>query len=445
MFEQLEMQHSKYSKDPLFSCALEGVSNVIAGIKHVSIVIHSPQGCASTVGAGFDQQEVDFTQRKIGCTRLFETDIVMGASDKLRDVIFQAEKNFHTELMFVVGTCASDIIGEDIDAVCREIQPKIKAKLVPLQAGGFRGNCYDGIDMGLEMLLPMIEKSPIKYTDSVNIIAPQASANPTWYADLAWVRQILGKIGLHVQTVFCHETSLQEIKQAGRASANILLSNDAGQQFAEKLEDEYGIPWIMKDIPMPIGLKNTKRWLKALGRYFHKDKQIENIIASEEKIVLDTLRKRGMMIIPRYRNCQVILSTDATMGIGLIRMLFEELEMIPEVIIFKHIASSSEAILDSELNDMHIHPKVLLNADGYAVKEAVQDNYCDLVIGSAWEKYIAEKEGLQVSFDVFEPTNRITYINESYFGFEGMLHLLQTFANDWERAFRSKNIEVNAY
>ena len=79
------------------------------------------------------------------------------------------------------------------------------------------------------------------------------------------------------------------------------------------------------------------------------------------------------------------------------------------------------------------------------VKEAVQDNYCDLVIGSAWEKYIAEKEGIQVSFDVFEPTNRITYINESYFGFEGMLHLLQAFANDWERAFRSKNIEVNAY
>ncbi|MHC5769126.1 MAG: hypothetical protein ACYTXI_26605 [Nostoc sp.] len=39
--------------------------------------------------------------------------------------------------MFVVGTCAADIIGEDIAGLCNQLQPDIKAKLVPLMAVGF--------------------------------------------------------------------------------------------------------------------------------------------------------------------------------------------------------------------------------------------------------------------------------------------------------------------
>jgi nitrogenase molybdenum-iron protein alpha/beta subunit len=111
---ELKFANCDHSRDPIVGCALEGVASILAGIKGASMVIHSPQGCAATVGMAYDSHEIDFTRRKVACTRLFESDIVMGASQKLKDLIAEADKTFGAKSMFVVGTCAADIIGESL-------------------------------------------------------------------------------------------------------------------------------------------------------------------------------------------------------------------------------------------------------------------------------------------------------------------------------------------
>ncbi|WP_427162105.1 nitrogenase component 1 [Aliinostoc sp. HNIBRCY26] len=443
--EPLTFDNCDHSKDPIVGCALEGIANMVAGIKDVSIVIHSPQGCASTVAAGYDNHEVDFTKRKVGCTRLFESDIVMGASDKLKGLIREADQSFNPKVMFVVGTCAADIIGEDIQGLCNNIQPEINAKLVPLLAGGFRGNAYDGLEMGLEALLPFIHKRKKrrggKKPRIVNIIAPQANVNPTWWADLEWVKQTLKSLRIKVQTVISHGTSFEELEKAGNATANILLSHDVGYKFARKMQETHNIPLILDDIPLPIGVQNTTRWLKALAAHFKIDeKRVEPLIKEGENKVVETLRKRALMIIPRYRNCRIAVSADGTMGIGLVRMLFEELEMIPEVLLFRSGMRESRPILERELQSMGISPRVVFSADGYQIKQALASIDTDAVIGSAWEKYMAEELGIKIAFDVFSPTNRETYLDRPYFGYEGMINMMEVIANDWERAFRSKHI-----
>jgi nitrogenase molybdenum-iron protein beta chain len=443
--EQLTFDNCDRSKDPMIGCALEGIANMVAGIKDVSIVIHSPQGCASTVAAGYDHHEVDFTKRKVGCTRLFESDIVMGASEKLKGLIKEADQSFHAKVMFVVGTCAADIIGEDIEGLCNNLQPEVNAKLVPILAGGFRGNAYDGLEMGLEALLPFIKKRQTnrrgKKPRIVNIIAPQANINPTWWADLQWIKQTLKSLRIKVQTVISHGTSFAELEQAGEATANILLSHDVGYKFAQKMQQTHDIPLILNDIPLPIGVKNTTRWLQALAAHFKiEEKKVEPLIRQGEEIVVDTLRRRALMIIPRYRNCRVAVSADATLGIGLVRMLFEELEMIPEVLLFRSAMRESRSILEQELQSMGISPRLVFSADGYQIKQALREVDTDAVLGSAWEKYMAEELGIRIAFDVFSPTNRETYLDKPYFGYEGMINMMEVIANDWDRAFRSKHI-----
>ncbi|MDF5725729.1 MAG: nitrogenase component 1 [Rhizonema sp. PD37] len=440
----LTFENCDHSKDPVVGCALEGIATTVAGIKDVSIVIHSPQGCASTVAAGYDNHEVDFTKRKVGCTRLFESDIVMGASEKLKGMIKEADKSFDAKVMFVVGTCAADIIGEDIKGLCHEIQPDVKAKLVPLLAGGFRGNAYDGLNMGLEAILPFIKKRPTKRRGRkpriVNIIAPQANLNPTWWADLKWITDTLKSLKIKVQTVLSHNTSFEELEQAGQATANILLSHDVGYKFARKMQHTHDIPLILDDIPLPVGVKNTTRWLNALAAHFNIEERVEPLIKQGEEMVVDTLRRRALMIIPRYRNCRVAVSTDGTLGIGLVRTLFEELEMIPEVLLFRSAMPDSRSVLERELHSLGLTARIAYSADGYQIKQALEESGVDAVIGSAWEKYMAEELGIQIAFDVFSPTNRETYLDKPYFGYEGMVNLMEVLANDWERAFRSKEI-----
>lgn len=445
MYDELTFEDCNHSKDPIVGCALEGVASVVAGISNSSIIIHSPQGCASTAAVGYDLHEVDFTRRKIGCTRLFESDVIMGASQKLKDLIKEADQTFNTKVMFIVGTCAADIIGEDIEGICRTMQPQVRAKLIPIVAGGFRGNSYDGIDIGLKAILPFIKREDCKIPNSVNIIAPQANLNPTWRADLKWVTDTLQFLGIKVQTVLLHETSLAELENAGRASANILLSHDAGYGLAREMQEICGIPFILGDIPLPVGLKNTARWLKALGTYFGIEDRVQYVIKEGEERVIDILRRRALMIIPRYRNCKIAVSADATIGLGLVRMLFEELEMIPELLLLRSGRPEARNILEREFTSLGISPRVAFSADGYQIKKALKESDVDAVIGSAWEKYMAEEIGIKLCFDVFTPTNRDVYLDRAYFGYEGMLNILEAIGNDWETAYRSKEINWAQY
>jgi light-independent protochlorophyllide reductase B subunit len=434
-----------HSSDPMVGCALEGVANVLAGVRGGAILIHSPQGCASTVASAFDQHEVDFTRRKTACTRLFESDVILGASEKLKDLIRTADKKFETRTIFVVGTCAADIIGEDLEGICRQIQPEIKARLVSIAAGGFRGNLYDGMDSGLELLLTHIPKAETKVPNTVNLIAPFASVNPTWWADLSWVREVLTEFGVEVRCVLAHETRFEELSKAGEASANIVLSHDAGASFARKMEKSHGVPWILSDLPLPVGLENTARWLRALASHFGVAGLADLRIQSGEDRVTSVLRKRALMMIPRYRNARVAVSSDATYAISTLRMLFSELEMIPEVLLLRSGSPHAKALLEKECADLGISPKIVYAADGYAISQALKEIPVDAVLGSAWERYLAEEAGIRIAFDVFSPTNKDLYVDRPYFGHEGMLWLLEAMGNDWEEALRSKEIDWKRY
>jgi Nitrogenase molybdenum-iron protein, alpha and beta chains len=445
MLDELTYGDCAHSRDPMMGCALEGVAGIIAGIRHVGVVVHSPQGCAATVASAYDANEIDFTKRKTACTHLFESDIVMGASDKLEQMIREADEKFATKVLFVVGTCAADIIGEDIDGLCAALQPEINATLIPVMAGGFRGNKYDGMELGLSALLRFIKKQGDTVPKSVNLICPQASLNPTWGADLKWITDTLKQLGVTVQSVIAHDSSIREIEGASRASANILLSRDAGFAFAQKMEKKFGIPLILSELPLPIGITNTARYLRALADYFGAAQEAERLIDSGKSFVLDILRRRALMIIPRYRNCRVAVVADATFGIGLLRMLFEELEMIPELIVLRSGAQSARTLLQKEIAEMGIRAKVVYSADGYETKRALAESEVDAVVGTSWESYMAKELGIKVAFDLFAPTNRDVYLDKAYFGFTGMLNMMEIMGNDWERSFRSDEIKWAQY
>jgi nitrogenase molybdenum-iron protein alpha/beta subunit len=50
-----------------------------------------------------------------------------------------------------------------------------------------------------------------------------------------------------------------------------------------------------------------------------------------------------------------------------------------------------------------------------------------------------------VACDLLQPTNRTFYRDSAYFGYKGMINMLEILANDWEAAFRSKAIRWEQY
>jgi nitrogenase molybdenum-iron protein beta chain len=196
----------------------------------------------------------------------------------------------------------------------------------------------------------------------------------------------------------------------------------------------------MNDLPLPIGIENTGRWIRAAAAFFDRSREAEELIARGESMVTEILRRRALMIIPRYRNCRVAISADATLAIPLVRTLYLELEMIPEIVLLKGSSPEARGLLERELGDLGISPLVVFDADGWAIAEALREREVDAVLGSSWERYIAEELGIRIVFDVVAPTSRDLYVDRPYFGYEGFLNLLEAMGNSWEEALRSKRI-----
>jgi putative methanogenesis marker 13 metalloprotein len=80
------------------------------------IILHGPHGCCFRTG------------------RLFENDFIFGASAKLEETLKEVDELFHPQLVGVVGTCASMIIGEDMREAVNNA--KIPAKVLTVESHG---------------------------------------------------------------------------------------------------------------------------------------------------------------------------------------------------------------------------------------------------------------------------------------------------------------------
>ena len=71
-------------------------------------------------------------------TNLQQEDVIYGASEKLRDAILKAEERYHPQAIFILTSCTTGIIGEDIEGTVDEVQSEVNAKIVPIHCEGIR-------------------------------------------------------------------------------------------------------------------------------------------------------------------------------------------------------------------------------------------------------------------------------------------------------------------
>jgi nitrogenase molybdenum-iron protein alpha/beta subunit len=377
------------------------------------------------------------------CTKLCTDEIVHGGEDILARTIREA-KDLPVSSLFVISACGPEIVGDDIVAVCETLQPEITFRLVPIPCAGFRGSQYDGIDIALDTILKrLVKNGGEKIPGTVCLIAPHANANPTWPADLAWVQQVLLKLGVRVVATLTHRTPLSDIEKIASAEASILLSHDAGQKAADYLSSAYGIEQVCRGIPLPIGMTNTRRWLTALGDRFDHQKTVEDMVAEGERMVMATCRRKWPMARFLYRTPAAIVA-DATVGIPLVRFVTEEMEMTPELIALYTSRRPVRELLEQELKSLHLSPKVVYGTDVYKTRMSLREVNPKVIFGSTIERHASE--GLPVAYvvEVVRIMRQFRMINREYFGYTGILNLFECVQNEWTMGWRSKERRYEA-
>lgn len=434
---------SENCTDPYLRCAFNGAALTALGISNSALLAHSPQGCEYLVNNAFASQECDYMETMTLCTKLCVDEIVHGGEDILARTIREV-KDLPISALFVLSACGPEIVGDDIVGVCETLQPEVNFRLIPIECAGFRGSQYDGIDIALDTILKKLVKEDVEIIpNSVCLIAPHANANPTWPADLAWVKQVLSRMGVKVIATLTHRTPIAEIKNIASAEASLLLSHDAGQKAADYLSATYGIEQVCKGIPLPIGMTSTKRWLTALGERFNSLITAEEMVAEGERMVMATCRRKWPMARFLYRTPAAIVA-DATVGIPLVRFVTEEMEMTPELVALYTSQRPVRELLERELQTLGLNPKVVYGTDVYKTRKSLQEVRPQVVFGSTIERHASE--GLSVAYvvEVVRMIRQFRMINREYFGYNGILNLLECVQNEWTMGWRSKEKRYGA-
>lgn len=257
-------------------------------------IVHSPQGCVGCATMANDLYRVGQAHRGIHTirnvrmmvTNLDENDIIQGGEQKLKEAILLAYERYRPKLIFIFSSCASGIIGDDIDSISAELQEKLDAILVPIHCEGFKTKiCASGFDTAFISISKYIldGKKVEKEKGLINLFAPTTVS----YKDQIEIERMLEILGLHVNYIPFY-SSLEKIQRIPYAQASTAICKVFADEFMKELAETYDIPF--SHTVMPIGVRNTDIWFRGVAALFGKEEEAERYIEAEHQRVLPLIQ-----------------------------------------------------------------------------------------------------------------------------------------------------------
>ena len=251
-------------------------------------ISHSPQGCVGCAIMAVDMYRVGQIHRGIKqvknprllVTNIDQKSVVFGGEEKLRAAVKKAVERYHPKLAFIYASCASGIIGDDIDAIAADLQTEYPDTImVPIHCEGFKSKiCASGFDAAFLSINKYILKkqSVPKEKGLVNLFAPTTVS----YADQREMERMLSLLGAKVNYIPFY-SSLEKIKRIPAAEASTSICKVFADEFMKTLWEDYEIPY--SHTVMPIGIRNTDKWYRGIAKVLGKEEEVEKIIAKEHE------------------------------------------------------------------------------------------------------------------------------------------------------------------
>ena len=151
---------------------------------------------------------------------------------------------------------------------------------------------------------------------------------------------------------------------------------------------------------------------------------------------METCRRRWPVARFFYRTPAAIVA-DATVGIPLVRFATEEMELTPALVALRSAHPEAQRLLEKELNDLGLAPEVAYGTDVFATRRNLEAVRPRVVFGSTIERHASEGLDVPYIFEVVRPIRQFRLLNREYFGYRGILNLLECIQNEWSDRWRS--------
>lgn len=267
------------SSSCLSGCAL----NQLGGIRDVAVIHHGPSGCSASASSQYiitnqvaAKRGVENKSVYIG-TDMNENDTIFGSSEKLAEIILEVNRRYHPKAIFVSSSCATGIIGEDIDSVVDDVKEQISVPVIAVHCEGFKSRIWaTGFDISDHAVLSGIVKPPKQKRNTINFKNFYESARNE-------IIDIFNHFDLDPIFLYANAT-IEELEHLSESVATTCICGTLGNYLGNGLEEQYGVPYIRTI--NPLGITGFETWLREIGKVADKLPQVENYIEEQRKIYI---------------------------------------------------------------------------------------------------------------------------------------------------------------
>ena len=212
-------------------CKFWTATKILSGIRNTILLTHGPSGCAFGVKQAYkltNSRNSASPYEPVLSTNLKQNQIIYGGERELRSAILEVDAKYAPDVIFVATSCATGIIGDNVDAVAKKIADQVKATILPVHCEGFAGEYRSGFDLVFrEITKLMDEPTPEKraeLADAVNIVGAKMGPERTEVdTDVKELVRLIEGMGARVHAVIAGNCSLEELKSAPSAAVNCAL------------------------------------------------------------------------------------------------------------------------------------------------------------------------------------------------------------------------------
>lgn len=288
-------------------CKLSGGVCAATEIADAVPIIHGPIGCAYNHRIPVQKSWLDTVA--LPTTALTDKETVFGGGDRLRDTILEVDRNYHPNLIIVLLSCVSGIIGDDVKGEIFHLKntDQVKADMVVADTSGFKHRDFrDWVETAIKNVIHNYKHPedykpfPIEGCGQVEVLTALAGqlmedpdtnggviehgvnlcgGNRTW--DVGALEEkidILTEIGATINTVFFANLTTEKIKNAPRAELNIVQRSG---DWVKIMQERFGTDAVhenifsVRSLPYP---ERIRTFYTQIGEKLGLEKETEAVI-----------------------------------------------------------------------------------------------------------------------------------------------------------------------
>ncbi len=430
--------------DPSRTCMPFGAMWATLGVHRAIPFVQGAQGCTTYVRYTFSR--VFREPATIANASFHEDAAVFGGRKNLIRGVRNLVCRYQPELISIVTTCSSEVIGDDINSFLdeaielmeEEMGPEVRdaVKFVVVNTPSFAGSHVEGYNRAAREFLKTLAKSTGQSTEDIYFIPGFMMPG-----DIRELKHMMDLMDVSYRILFDISdtldcplvgmpnripyyppggTKVEEFVRAGDARGLFALSPDAGGAGATWLERRFKVP--SRAITMPIGVKNTDNLIKAVAEV--AERPISEKIRWERGILLDAMADTLHYTMSK----RVALCGDPDFVAAATGFVCE-LGMIPTYILIGTKSRTAEATIREVCEEYGHNPVIMNDSDQFEWEYALKNDIPDVILGHSRCVNISREIQVPLVRYGFPVYDRVGFQREPIIGYRGGERLLARIVN----------------